>query len=292
MSSIAVERPQQVAEPIARERTTRRLPRSPQFWLGFAIVSTAVLVAAFAPLLAPYDPLAQDIYARHEGPSMAHPLGLDEFGRDILSRVMYGARITLTTAVAAIAIALPIGSILGAVAGFRRGWVDALVMRVLDVQLAYPGILLALVLIVALGPSQRSVVIALAAGYIPYFARIVRGAVMSEAAMEYVAAAESLGQRRSLILARHNGPAVAGLVAVHGSFAVSGAMVTEASLSFLGLGVSPSNPSWGRMLSSGAQVIYIAPHVAVVPIVALSVVIVGWFYLGEGLREWFDPRRG
>ncbi len=292
MSSIAVGRPREAVEPIARERGTRRLPRGPQFWLGFAIVSTAVLVAAFAPLLAPYDPLVQDIYARHAGPSMAHPLGLDEFGRDILSRVIYGARITLTTALAAIAIALPLGSFLGGVAGFRRGWVDAVVMRILDVQLAYPGILLALVLIVTLGPSQRSVILALAAGYTPYFARLTRGAVMRESAMDYVLAANCLGLRQSRILFRHIGPNVAGLMLVHASFGVSGAMVAEASLSFLGLGVSPSDPSWGRMLSNGTQIVYIAPHIAIVPIVVLSVVILGWFLVGEGSREWLDPRRG
>ena len=164
-------------------------------------------------------------------------------------------------------------------------------MRVLDVQLAYPGILLALVLIVTLGPSQRSVILALAVGYVPYFARLARGAVMREQAMEYVVAAECLGQRRWMILARHIGPNVAGLLLVHASFAVSGAMVAEASLSFLGLGVSPSDPSWGRMLSNGTQIIYIAPHIAIVPIVVLSTVILGWFLLGEGSREWLDPRR-
>ena len=165
------------------------------------------------------------------------------------------------------------------------------VMRILDVQLAYPGILLALVLIVTLGPSQRSVIIALAVGYAPYFARIIRGAVLRESAFDYVTAARALGQRDSMILLRHIGPNVAGLMVVHGSFAVAGAMVSEASLSFLGLGVSPSTPSWGRMLSNGTQVIYIAPHIAVVPIVVLSVVIAGWYLLGEGFREWLDPRR-
>jgi peptide/nickel transport system permease protein len=216
---------------------------------------------------------------------------MDDLGRDVFSRLVYGARVTLVTALLSIAIALPVGGLLGAWAGLVRGWFDAAAMRFLDVQLAYPGLLLAMVMIITLGPSQRSVVLALALGYVPYFARLVRGAVMHEAALDYVLAAEALGQRRARILLRHIGPNVLGLALVHGSFAVSGAMVAEASLSFLGLGVSPSEPSWGRMLSNGTQIIYIAPHVAMVPIVALSLVTFGWFMLGEGSRELLDPRR-
>lgn len=270
----------------------RRGPRNWQFWAGAAIIASAALIGVLAPILAPYDPLAQATSREFEGISSAHWLGLDELGRDMFSRLVYGARITLSTAILAIAIALPVGTVIGAWAGLLRGWFDALAMRVLDVQLAYPTILLALVMIVAFEPSQKSVIAALAVGYTPYFARLVRGAVLREASMEYVLAAEALGQRRWMILARHIGPSVAGLAMVHASFAVSGAMVTEASLSFLGLGVAPSDPSWGRMLSSGAQVMYFAPHVAIIPIVALSTVIVGWFWLGEGSREWLDPRRG
>lgn len=268
-----------------------RPPKRLQLWVGLAIVGSAALVGLFAPLLAPYDPLVQDTYSRFEGPSLAHPLGLDDFGRDILSRVIHGARVTLMTGTAAVAIALPIGAALGAWAGFARGWTDIITMRVLDVQLAYPGILLALVLIVTMGPSQQSVIIALAVGYAPYFSRIIRGAVLREEAMDYVTAARALGQRETMILLRHIGPNVLGLMVVHGSFAVAGAMVSEASLSFLGLGVSPSTPSWGRMLSNGTQVVYVAPHVAVIPIVVLSTVIAGWYLLGEGSREWLDPRR-
>jgi len=269
-----------------------RRPRNWQFWAGAWIVAAAALIGLLAPLVSPYDPLDQATGRAFEGMSTAHWLGLDELGRDVLSRLVHGARITLSTAIIAIAIALPVGAVIGAWAGLLRGWFDAIAMRILDVQLAYPTILLALVMIVAFEPSQRSVIAALAVGYTPYFARLVRGAVLREASMEYVLAAEALGQRRWVILARHIGPGVAGLAVVHASFAVSGAMVTEASLSFLGLGVAPSDPSWGRMLSSGAQVMYFAPHVAIVPIVALSTVIVGWFWLGEGSREWLDPRRG
>ncbi len=270
----------------------RRLPRSIQFWLGLSIVSFAIAIALIGPWIAPHDPFAQEIYLRHEGPSLQHLLGRDEFGRDILSRLIHGARITLTTATTAIAFAVPAGALLGAWSGFSRGWIDAVIMRVLDVQLAYPGILLALVLIVTLGPSRRSVILALAVGYTPYFARLIRAAVMRESALDYVLAAEAVGQRRGWILFRHIGPNVAGILVVHASFAVSGAMVAEASLSYLGLGVSPSDPSWGRMLSNGTQIIYIAPHIALAPIITLSTVILGWFLLGEGSREWLDPRRG
>ena len=267
------------------------LPKSRQFWTGFGIVSIAAFVALAAPLLMPYDPLAQDIYRRFEAPSLAHPLGLDEFGRDLLSRLIGGARITLVTGMMAIGLAMPLGVALGAWSGFVRGWVDAVLMRLLDVQLAYPGILLALVLIVSLGPSQRSVVIALAVGYVPYFARIVRAAVIREEALEYVTGARALGQREWMILFRHIGPNIAGLLVVHGSFGVCGAMIGEASLSFLGLGVNPSDPSWGRMLSNGTQVMYVAQHIVIVPVVVLSVVTLGWYMLGEGSRSWLDPRQ-
>jgi len=242
-------------------------------------------------MLAPHDPLDQQIALRHSGPMAGHLLGLDELGRDMLSRLIWGARVSLSTAVMAIALALPVGTFVGAVSGYFRGFTDAALMRGVDVLLAYPGILLALVLIVTLGPSQRSVIIALAIGYTPYFSRIIRGAVLREAAMDYVVAARTLGRREGLILFRHIGPNVAGLLVVHASFAISGAMVTEASLSFLGLGVSPSTPSWGRMLSNGTQIVYIAPHVALFPIVVLSVVIAAWFMLGESLRELLDPKR-
>jgi peptide/nickel transport system permease protein len=280
------------AEATSTARKQVNLPKSRQFWIGLGIVSTAVAVALFAPLIAPHDPLDQNIALRHTGPTLAHPLGLDELGRDILSRVVWGARISLSTAVTAVAIALPVGTMLGAVSGYFRGITDTVVMRGIDVLLAYPGILLALVLIVTLGPSQRSVIIALAIGYSPYFSRIVRGVVMSEATRDYVLAARALGRHEPMILLRHVGPNVLGLLVVHASFAISGAMVTEASLSFLGLGVSPSTPSWGRMLSNGTQIIYIAPHVALFPIAVLSAVVAGWFLVGEGLREWLDPRRG
>ncbi|MGE0060202.1 MAG: ABC transporter permease, partial [Dehalococcoidia bacterium] len=261
-----------VAEQVSRREIPRRLPRNLQFWIGVSIVSTAVVLSILAPLLAPYDPLAQDIYARWTGPTSAHWLGQDEFGRDILSRILYGGRITLMTAMAAVVISVGFGSVIGAVAAYTRGWVDAVIMRILDVQMAYPGILLAIVFIVTLGPSQRSVIIALGIGGIPHFARLVRGWVYRELAMDYVLAARSIGQNPAAILFKHVRLNVFGQILVHASFAVSGAMVAEASLSFLGLGVDPSQPSWGRMLSNGTQIIYVAPHIAIVPIVVLSFV--------------------
>jgi peptide/nickel transport system permease protein len=278
------------ASQVARH-APRRWPRSTAFWLGAAIAAVAVLAAVFAPLLAPYPPLEQDVLNRFAGPSPAHPLGLDELGRDILSRLLYGGRITLITAVLAVAYAAPLGCALGALAGFSRGWVDTLISRGLDVLLAFPTTLLALVLIASLGPSSRAVVLALGIAYTPLFTRIVRGAVFGESARDYVRAAEALGQRRRWIVLRHIGPNVAGIIVIQVSFAISGAMMAESSLSFLGLGVSPADPSWGRMLSNGAQIVYIAPHIAIAPIVVLSTVILGFFLLGEGLREWLDPRR-
>lgn len=275
--------------PTAMRRRT--WPRSAEFWIGAAIVFTAVVSALGAPLLAPQSPLEQDVLARFSGPSGTHLLGLDELGRDILSRLLYGGRITLITAVLAVAYAVPAGCVVGALAGFRRGWTDTLITSGLNVLLAFPGILLALVLIASLGPSPRSVVIALAIAYTPLFTRIMRGAVMHETGKEYVHAAEALGQRRLWIVLRHILPNVAGVIVIQISYAISGAMIAESSLSFLGVGVSPADPSWGRMLSTGTQIIYIAPHITIAPIVVLSTVVLGFFLLGEGMRAWLDPRR-
>ena len=281
---------EQTAIPVVRRR--RRLPRHAEFWIGASIVGVAVLAALFAPVLAPYPPLEQDVLNRLAGPSRAHPLGMDELGRDILSRLLYGGRITLMTAVLSVLYAAPVGCALGALAGFRRGWVDTVITRGLDVLLAFPTTLLALVLIASLGPSPRSVVIALAIAYTPFFVRIMRGAGRHETGRDYVRAAEALGQRHPWIITRHVQPNVAGIAVIQTAFAVSGAMIAESSLSFLGLGVSPADPSWGRMLSNGAQIIYLAPHIAIAPIVVLSTVVLGFFLLGEGLRAWLDPRRG
>jgi peptide/nickel transport system permease protein len=258
--------------------------------LGAGLVLLALVAAAAAPWLAPYPPLRQHLDARLVGPSPQFWLGTDELGRDILSRLVYGARISLLMAFGAMGLALPLGCLLGLWAGFRGGWAESAVMRAMDVLLAFPTTLLALVLVASLGPSPGSVVLALGVAYLPFFVRVTRGAVLRERSRDYVLAARALGQTPSGLLRRHLAPNVAPDVVVQLSLATPGAMLAEAGLSFLGLGVSPAEPSWGRMLSNAATVIHSAPHVALKPLAPLIGVVLGFFLLADNLRRRLDPR--
>lgn len=262
----------------------------PGLWLGAGLVLLALVAAVAAPWITPYPPLRQHLDVRLAGPSSTFWLGTDELGRDILSRLVYGTRISLAMAFGAMGLALPLGCGLGLWAGFSGGWAETVVMRAMDVLLAFPTTLLALVLVASLGPSPASVVLALGVAYLPFFARVARGAVLRERARDYVLAATALGQTTPGLLRRHLAPNVAPDVAVQLSLATPGAMLAEAGLSFLGLGVSPAEPSWGRMLSNAASVIHTAPHVALTPLLPLIGVVLGFFLLADGLRRWLDPR--
>jgi peptide/nickel transport system permease protein len=271
----------------------RRIPGA-AFWVGGAVVAIAILVAVLAPWIAPYPPLKQNLDARLVAPQPAHLLGTDELGRDVLSRLIFGTRISLMMAFGAMALALPLGALTGALGGFYGGWTDAALSRGVDVLLAFPTTLLALVLIASLGPNPRSVLIALGLAFLPAFARIARGAVIRERARDYVLAAQALGQSSPSIIWRHIRPNITNDVAVQLSIATPSVMLAEAGLSFLGLGVSPADPSWGRMLSNAASVIHTAPHLALAPLAPLIVVVLGLFLLADGSRAWLDPqtRRG
>jgi ABC-type dipeptide/oligopeptide/nickel transport system permease subunit len=263
-------------------------------WVGGAIVVLAIVCAVFAPWLAPYPPLKQDLDARLKPPGAAHLLGTDELGRDVLARLFFGTRISLLMAVGAMALALPLGTLCGVAGGFFGGWLDMTLTRAVDVLLAFPTTLLALVLIASLGPSPTSVMVALGLAFLPGFARIGRGAVLRERGRDYVLAATTIGQTPAGILWRHVRPNVANDLAVQLSVATPSAMLAEAGLSFLGLGVSPADPSWGRMLSNAASVVHTAPHLALAPLVPLIGVVLGFFLLADGTRAWLDPqtRRG
>ncbi len=273
---------------------TRRAGPPLLFWLGLGIGITVVACAMLAPWIAPYPPLRQNLDARLVPPGGAHLLGTDELGRDVLSRLIYGSRISLAMAFGAMGLALPLGALIGLTGGFAGGWVDVVLGRVVDVLLAFPTTLLALVLIAALGPSPSSVVLALGLAFLPSFARIARGAVLRERNRDYVQAARVIGQSPRGIVWRHVRPNVTSDLAVQVSVALPSAMLAEAGLSFLGLGVSPADPSWGRMLSNAASVIYTAPHVALAPLIPLVAAVLGFFLLADGARSWLDPqaRRG
>jgi peptide/nickel transport system permease protein len=259
--------------------------------LGAVLVLLTVVSAITAPWIVPYDPAEQELTLRLEPPSVAHPFGLDELGRDIFSRVLAGARISLFVGLTVVGISSAIGVLLGSVAGYFGGWLDDVISRVIDVLLAFPGILLAIALVAVLGPSLANVVMALSViGWVGY-ARLVRGQVLKARELEFVQAARALGARTPRILLRHVVPTAVPAVVVQATLGMAGAILAEASLSFLGLGVQPPTPSWGTMLNGGRLHLLDAPHLTIFPGAAIAMLVLGFNFLGDGLRDALDPKR-
>jgi peptide/nickel transport system permease protein len=259
--------------------------------VGAIIVLLTVVAALAAPWVVPYDPSSQQLSLRLERPSTTHPFGLDELGRDIFSRVLAGARISLLVGITVVGISSIAGIVLGAIAGYFGGWLDEAISRSIDVLLAFPGILLAIALVAVLGPSLRNVVMALSAiGWVAY-ARLVRGQVLRAREFEFVQAARALGAGTSRILFRHVVPTTLPAVMVQATLGMAGAILAEASLSFLGLGVQPPTPSWGTMLNGGRVHLLDAPHLTIFPGAAIAVLVLGFNFLGDGLRDVLDPKR-
>jgi peptide/nickel transport system permease protein len=255
---------------------------------GGAVCLVLVLAALFAPFIAPADPTAIDLSARLASPSAGHLLGSDALGRDILSRVIYGSRVSLEVGVITVAVSLVLGTAIGSVAGYRGGWADEVTMRVADVFLAFPGILLAIALTAVLGPSLTNVILALCVmGWVGY-ARIARGQVLLARELSYVEAARSLGCSPARVLARHVLPNVSAPLIVEATFGMATAIVAEAGLSFLGLGTQPPTPSWGAMLAEGREFILQAPHLTLWPGVAILLTVLGINLLGDGVRDRLD----
>src|SRR5688572_18719733 len=268
----------------------KRLLRNFAFTAGLVLTVLLVLAALAAPLLSPYDPNDQDTARRLEKPSNQHPLGLDDLGRDVLSRVVWGARVSLRVGFSVVIIASLVGVTLGAIAGYFGGILDLLVMRLCDILLAFPGILLAIALVAVLGPSLNNVVLALATiGWVGY-ARLVRGQVLKVREMEYVTAARALGARSPRVIIRHVLPNVINPVIVMATLGLAGAILSEAALSFLGLGVQPPTPSWGAMLTAGRRYLGLANHLAVFPGAAIMLAVMGLNFLGDGLIDALDPK--
>lgn len=257
---------------------------------GLAIVVLLVLVALFAPLLSPHDPRAIALENELLGPSAAHPLGTAENGVDVLSQVLYGARISLFVGLFATLISAVFGTLLGAWAGHVGGLADEALMRVVDVLLAFPGILLAIFITAVLGPSLGNVILALCATSWTGYARLARAQVLSLREREFVLAARAMGATDGRILFGHLLPNLLGPVVVQATFGIPGAMLAEASLSFLGLGVPPGTPSWGALIDQGTQYLLVAPHVALIPGLAIAIAVLGFNLLGDGLRDRLDPR--
>jgi peptide/nickel transport system permease protein len=258
---------------------------------GTAIVSVAAVAAIAGPLLTPFDPSAQELPLRLTGPTLAHPFGLDELGRDILARVLAGARISFVVGLAVVTVSASVGTLLGAIAGYFGGIVDDLIGRVTDILLAFPGLLLAIALVAVLGPSLANVLFALALiGWVGY-ARLVRGQVLRARELEYVQAARALGASTLRVLWRHVIPSAIPAVVVQATLGMAGAIVGEAALSFLGLGVQPPTPSWGTMLNGGRAHLLDAPHLTIFPGVAIALLVLGFNFVGDGLRDLADPKQ-
>ncbi|HWK29557.1 MAG TPA: ABC transporter permease [Solirubrobacter sp.] len=270
-------------------RQLRALVRNPTAMFGAAIVVLVLLCGLLAPLIAPYDPLAISADALAP-PSAAHPLGTDDLGRDILSRVLYGARVTPLVGIAPVALSAAAGVVLGLLAGFSRGLVDNVIMRLIDVLLAFPGIVLAIAVVAVLGPGLGNAMIAVGIAGVPIFARVVRGLVLVEREKEYVAAARLCGARAPRLIFAEVLPNVAAPVLVLSTVSVATAILSTAGLSFLGLGAQPPQPEWGAMLSQGRDYLTDQWWIATFPGLAIAIAVLGINLLGDGLRDVLDPR--
>ncbi|KDE58880.2 peptide ABC transporter permease [Halostagnicola sp. A56] len=270
-------------------RPGTRLRSNGQVRLGGAIVGTLALVALVGPLVAPYDPTAQVLEARLRGPTLAHPLGTDALGRDVATRLVYGARVSLGLALIATGVRVVLGTTIGLLAGVSRGVVDAALMRLVDIQLAFPGLILALVIAGTLGPSLRNVVIALSVVGWATYARVVRGAVLGVKEQPFVESARLYGTPNRRIARRHLLPSVVSPVVVLATLNLGTVILAAAGLSFLGLGAQPPTAEWGTMIADGRTYLRSAPWLITAPGVAIALTVIGCNSLGDGLRDVLDP---
>jgi peptide/nickel transport system permease protein len=273
-----------------RQQAWAVLRRQKLAMAGVIIVGLFLVIAVLGPKIAPYDPLRQTIKERFSPPSQAHWLGQDEFGRDILSRLLNGAWISCEVGVLSVALAGSIGVVLGLISGYWGGWLDTILTLAMDVLNVFPSLLLAIALVAVLGNSLRNVFIAISVTSIPAFMRIVRGSVLSVRQTPYIEAATSVGVPTRSILARHIFPNVTPPLIVHASLTFAYAVLAEASLAYLGLGNRPPAPSWGSMLNSSYGFLETAPWVSIFPGIAIAITVLGFNLLGDGLRDALDPR--
>ena len=259
-------------------------------WVGATIVVLVLLSAAFAPILAPHDPNTTNLRARNAPPSLEHPFGTDALGRDLASRVVYGARVSLRVGLISVSVGLAFGVVFGMLAGYFGGRVDGLIMAGMDFLLAFPAILLAIAIVAALGPGLTQVMVAVGVALLPNFARVTRSAVLGVRNSEYVLAASALGASHLRILVRHVLPNVMTPIVVLATLNAAFAIIMEAGLSFLGIGVQPPNATWGSILSDGRSGLVDAPWITMSAGIAISVTVLGLNIMGDGLRDLTDPR--
>jgi len=268
----------------------RRLFRNKLAITGMVIMGTFLLTAILAPVIAPYDPIIQELVMRRRPPSQEHLLGRDDLGRDILSRIIFGARTSLQVGVMSVGFAIVIGAIIGAVSGYLGGWIDNIVMRLMDIMLAFPALLLALAIVTILGPGLMNMLYAIGIVSIPAYARIVRASVLSVKEQDYILAARAIGAPPSRILFRNVFPNTLTPLIVQATLGIGTAILDSAGLSFLGLGAQPPQPEWGAMLGQGRYAVFTAPHIVLFPGLAIMLTVLGFNLLGDGLRDALDPK--
>ena len=267
----------------------RRIAAHPTGILGSVLICLLLVVAVAAPLVAPHSPVTQS-FKRLLPPGGPNPLGTDEFGRDILSRIVFGSRISFEVGVIAVGVALMLGGTLGLLSGFFRGVVDTLVQRAVDILLAIPGVILIIAISGIIGPSMGTSMVAIGIVYSPAFARVIRGSTLAVVGEQYVEAARATGATPWRLVLRHVAPNVLAPVIVQVTLSFSTAILAEATLSYLGLGTQPPDPSWGTMLASGRKYLDLAPGLTVFPGVAIMLAVLGFNLLGDALRDALDPR--
>jgi ABC-type dipeptide/oligopeptide/nickel transport system permease subunit len=276
---------------LASSRAIRRMARTPTALIAFGILAVLILCAVAAPAITRFDPVRDQSYSdANQGPSSTHWFGTDYLGRDTFARVVYGSRVSLTVGTVSVGIGLIVGVLTGLVAGFYGGKVDALLMRITDAIWTFPSLMLALAITSVLGPGIFNAMIAIGVVGIPYFARLARASTLTVRELDFVLAARALGMPSPRILIRHVLPNIAAPIIVQGSLAFGAAVITEASLSFLGVGVQPPTPSWGIELRSGYQYMELNPSAAIVPGVAIFITVLACNFLGDGLRVALDPK--
>jgi peptide/nickel transport system permease protein len=275
---------------LGRRRLAGRLGRASVAVAGAVIVGAYIAAAVSAPLVAPADPLRMAPHALLAPPGGGHPFGTDQFGRDVLSRLLFGSRISLVVSFASVALALGAGGAAGIIAGYYGGALDNVVMRAMDVIFAFPAVLLAIAIMAVAGTAVSTIVLAIGLVYTPQFARVSRASVVQTRGLEYVEAARALGAGARRILARHILPNITAVLIVQTSLSLSLAILTESALSFLGLGTQPPTPSWGNMLAEARRIMVTAPWTGVFPGASIALIVLGFNLLGDGLRDLLDPR--
>jgi peptide/nickel transport system permease protein len=272
------------------QTAVRKLLRIPLAVFGFVVIFLVIISALFSPLLAPYDPLAMNVDDMLEGSSWSHPLGTDQMGRDTLSRIIYGSRVALIVSIGAVSFGVILGVPIGLISAYFRGWVDEVVMRVMDALVSFPSLILAVGLIAVLGSSVYNVIIAIGIANIPWIARIVRSQALSVRELDYVTAAKAMGAKGKRIIALHIFPNSAAPVIVQGTLGMAYAVLTEAALGFIGIGVQPPTPTWGNMLQYAFGLLDRLPILSIAPGMAIFLMVLAFNFVGDALRDVLDPR--